>query len=91
MKLRNVAHNGASYQGYTEDELQGLGVPELVVNQAKTEQVLADIQLNRKQAYAEESDPLFLEWQYDQTPEKEQAWRDKVAEIKARYPLPSEV
>ncbi len=44
----------------------------------------------RKKAYVSESDPLYMEWQYDQTPGKEQAWRDKVAEIKARYPLPSE-
>ncbi|MGL6583948.1 hypothetical protein ACSZOO_03170 [Aeromonas hydrophila] len=41
----------------------------------------------RKRAYVAESDPLFLEWQYDKTPEAEQAWRYKVAEIKARYPL----
>lgn len=45
---------------------------------------------NRRLAYAAESDPLYMEWQYDQTAEAEQAWRDKVAEIKARYPLPVE-
>jgi hypothetical protein len=38
-----------------------------------------------------EADPLFLEWQYDETPEKEKAWRDKVAEIKALYPLPDRI
>lgn len=43
----------------------------------------------RSAAYRRESDPLYLEWQYDQTPEAEQVWRDKVAEIKARYPLPA--
>ena len=41
----------------------------------------------REDAYRTESDPLFLEWQYDKTPEAEQAWLDKVAEIKARYPV----
>lgn len=41
----------------------------------------------RKEAYIKESDPLFIEWQYDQTPECEQHWRDKVLEIKARYPI----
>jgi len=41
----------------------------------------------RKITYARESDPLYMEWQFDKTPESEQAWRDKVAEIKARYPL----
>ena len=42
----------------------------------------------RKKAYKTQSDPLYMEWQFDKTAETEQAWRDKVAEIKARYPLP---
>lgn len=41
----------------------------------------------RKQAYQRESDSLFMEWQFDQTPETEQRWRDKVNQIKTRYPL----
>ncbi|MFA0670103.1 hypothetical protein AB4584_12850 [Vibrio splendidus] len=41
----------------------------------------------RKRAYKLESDPLFIEWQFDQTLEKEKQWRDKVIEIKALYPL----
>lgn len=51
-----------------------------------TAQAIAD----RKTAYVSESDPLYMEWQYDGTAESEQLWRDTVAEIKARYPLPSE-
>lgn len=43
----------------------------------------------RRALYVAEADPLFLEWQYDETPEKEKIWRDKVAEIKALYPLPA--
>lgn len=39
----------------------------------------------RAEAYRAESDPLYLELQYDGTAESEQGWRDKVAEIKARY------
>ncbi|MEJ6654655.1 MAG: hypothetical protein QNL70_01420 [Pseudomonas sp.] len=39
----------------------------------------------RQAAYRAESDPLFMEWQFDQAPEKEQAWRDKVIEIKQRF------
>ncbi|MGI0119527.1 hypothetical protein [Zooshikella sp. RANM57] len=42
----------------------------------------------RRQAYKKESDPLYLEWQYDNGKEKELIWRNKVAEIKARYPFP---
>lgn len=48
------------------------------------------VQAIRRNAYRSESDPLFMEWQYDQTAEAEQAWCDKVIEIKARYPLPDQ-
>jgi hypothetical protein len=41
----------------------------------------------RKQMYRNEADPLYMEWQYDQTAESEQVWRDKVAEIKLAYPI----
>ncbi len=52
-------------------------------------QVMANVDILslRKIAYQSESDPLFMEWQFDNTPESEQIWRDKVAEIKLRYPL----
>lgn len=68
---------------------------QVVTNISEISVEIEEIKLNkiheqRQQAYKEESDPLYLEWQYDQTPEKEQAWRDKVAEIKARYPQPTE-
>ncbi|UUQ66343.1 hypothetical protein NLK61_06790 [Pseudomonas fuscovaginae UPB0736] len=51
-------------------------------------QKLENLVAARRTRYVSEADPLFLEWQYDQSPEKEKAWRDKVAEIKALYPLP---
>jgi len=41
----------------------------------------------RQRAYGAESDPLFLEWQYDKTPEAESRWLGKVAEIKSIYPI----
>lgn len=37
----------------------------------------------RKYAYQNEADPLFFKWQLGEA--TEQQWRDKVAEIKARY------
>lgn len=54
------------------------------------EERLASTTAQRAAAYKAESDPLYMEWQYDQTEEAKQAWRDKVAEIKERYPLPTE-
>lgn len=40
--------------------------------------------MQRKQAYMEESDPLFFKWQRDEG--TKQAWLDKIAEIAQRYP-----
>lgn len=47
-----------------------------------------DIRALREAAYRIESDPLFMEARYDDDPIKLTAWKDKVAEIKVRYPLP---
>lgn len=47
-----------------------------------------DIRALREAAYRIESDPLFMEARYDDDPIKLKAWKDKVAEIKVRYPLP---
>lgn len=74
------------------DVLQNLGfsaaqAEALCAEAAKTTQ-LENAIAARRTLYMTEADPLFLEWQYDETPEKEKAWRDKVAEIKALYPLP---
>lgn len=41
----------------------------------------------RVEAYKNESDGLFIEWQYEGTATAELIWRNKVAEIKARFPL----
>lgn len=68
--------------GFTADQ-----ATELCNEAAKTIQLENSIAA-RRTLYVTEADPLFLEWQYDETPEKEKAWRDKVAEIKALYPLP---
>jgi hypothetical protein len=38
----------------------------------------------RKAAYQAEADPLFFKWQRGES--TEQAWLDKIAEIRARYP-----
>lgn len=64
-------------------------IPQNIIDDAVVAAKIEAVKTARKKAYIEESDPLFLEWQYDQSAEKEQAWRDKVAEIKMRYPLPT--
>lgn len=42
----------------------------------------------RQSAYQRESDPLNFKWQISGLDEDRQAWLDKRAEIKARYPDP---
>lgn len=79
-----------SHTNTSEDYMLKLGMNneqiESVLRQKKYEEgdgVIA----KRKAAYELESDPLFLEWQYDKSPESEQRWREKVLEIKEIYPF----
>lgn len=82
-------YNGIQYVAFDTDseEWKSLNISDVdkatIVNEFLYEQTVKD----RESAYKSESDPLYMEWQFDQTPESEQAWRDKVAEIKLRYPL----
>ena len=41
----------------------------------------------RKREYATTTDPLFMEWQYDQTPESKAAWIEGVAKLKRDFPF----
>lgn len=88
--LKSLSYGGIHFTECPPEFLAANGVPADVIAAALAAQKLAEAQDARRAAYVAESDPLFLEWQYDQTAETEQAWRDKVAEIKARHPLPAE-
>jgi len=81
--------NGQTHSDFTDSYMLALGMNqeqiESVLNQKSFE--LSQNKDKRQTAYKSESDPLYMEWQFDQTAESEQAWRDKVAEIKLRYPL----
>jgi hypothetical protein len=68
------------------------GTPELIDGVWKqiwtiTEKSLDEInvihEFNRKEAYKEESDPLFFKWQRGEATQQE--WLDKVNEIKQRW------
>lgn len=54
-----------------------------VVTDKPAEEVSAIQESNRKQAYIDESDPLFFKWQRGEATEQE--WIDKVNEIKQRW------
>ncbi|MFZ3441136.1 hypothetical protein L2D37_25690 [Vibrio harveyi] len=88
--LIDVSYSGKQYFQYEEKDLIEADIPADVIEAAKAKAETDRVVALRQSAYKQESDPLYMEWQYDQTAESEKAWRDKVAEIKARYPLPSE-
>ena len=81
--------NGVSHTDVSREYMNNLGMSTEQVNSVLTQR---DFELSqnpnkRLDAYRAESDPLYMEWQYDFTPESEQAWRDKVLQIKQRYPI----
>lgn len=54
-----------------------------IVTDKPIEEINAIHDSNRKQAYREESDPLFFKWQRGEATQQE--WLDKVNEIKQRW------
>jgi len=87
--MNTYIFEGLSHSDFTDSYMLTLGMNteqmESVLNQ-KTFELSQNVN-NRQNAYKAESDQLYMEWQFDQTAESEQTWRDKVSEIKARYPL----
>lgn len=84
-------NGGVTHTDTTPEYMQSIGMNadqiESVLSQKEYEDSLW--KTKRAAAYKAESDPLFIEWQYNQKAAQETAWRDKVAEIKARYPRPT--
>ncbi|MEX0662118.1 MAG: hypothetical protein WEA58_03975 [Balneolaceae bacterium] len=56
------------------------------VEAENSEDELQAVKNNRRNAYRDESDPLFLKWKRNEATEQE--WLDKIQEIKERYPKP---
>ena len=83
-------YKGASHSNTDGEYMQNLGMEQeqidSVLNQQQFE--LSQNVIKRQDAYKNESDPLFMAAQFDGTPESFNVWKDKVTEIKARYPLP---
>lgn len=83
-------YDGETHDNYDPAFMAELGMSDEVIasvlaqhNYELTEGQLA----HRQHAYVAESDPLFLERQYNKTAASEQAWRDKVEEIKLCHPV----
>lgn len=59
-----------------------------VVNEGLVKPTKAQISAMRQAACQLESDPLFFKWQRGEA--TQQQWLDKIAEIRARYPNPTD-
>lgn len=62
------------------------GKTQVEVDQETLADATERCRVSRLQAYRDESDPLFFDYQKGVT--TKEAWLAKVAEIKARYPKP---
>ena len=56
------------------------------VAQMESESKLQQVENNRRNAYRNEADPLYLKWQRGEATEQE--WLDKIEEIRERFPKP---
>ena len=88
-----LSYQGKKYVNWSAEQLLNEGVPEILVNAAiKNMQEKEQVNL-RSIAYKSESDPLYIEWQFEvetQNPDADtykQKWIEKVQQIKLRYPL----
>ncbi|NNG42734.1 hypothetical protein HJP15_07350 [Pseudoalteromonas sp. NEC-BIFX-2020_002] len=81
---------GVSHSNTSSEYMQALGMDQEQINSVLNQQQFELSQNIEKRAvaYKRESDPLFMAAQFDGTPESFNVWKDKVTEIKARYPLP---
>jgi hypothetical protein len=84
-------HKGHTHTNVTMEYMRGIGMTDEQIDSVLRQKEFegGNVQTLRQQTYRQESDPLYMEWQYDQTEESRQLWVDKVEEIKARYPLPA--
>jgi len=87
--MNTYIFNRQSHSDFNSEYMLSLGMNNEQIESALNQKAfeLSQNLEKRQVAYKAESDPLYMEWQFDQTPESEQAWRDKVEEIKLRYPL----
>ncbi|MDF3240394.1 MULTISPECIES: hypothetical protein [Pseudomonas] len=86
--IKEFKFGGQTTYNATAQQLLDMGFLQSDIDAALKAQDIADVDFNRRLAYRTDSDPLYMEWQYDQTETKEKEWRAKIAEIKARFPLP---
>ncbi|NRD72716.1 hypothetical protein HQQ94_05520 [Shewanella sp. VB17] len=90
MELIDFVVGDKLYKSFTREDAEKAGVDLVIFDAALVNHKKAAVMNNRLTAYKTESDRLYMEWQFDKTPESESRWRQKVIEIKTRYPLLTE-
>ena len=90
MNMFNYIFKGESHQKTTSKYMVALGMNEDQIKSVLNQKEFEGLQFSehRAKAYQEESDPLYMEAQFDGTPEALQVWKGKVNEIKLRFPAP---
>lgn len=81
-------YNNKTHTDITPEYMVALGMDEDAISSVLAQKLFESNQTleRRRDVYRAESDPLFIEWQYDLSVDKEMTWRKKVEEIKSRYP-----
>lgn len=85
--------NGESHTDYSTEYMQSLGMSDDAIESVQTQQQYEISKVNNKkrEAYINEADPLFVEWQKEVAMESDDAddykaaWLAKVSEIKERF------
>lgn len=82
-------HNGEYHTDTSTEYMSKLGLDDDAIEGVLTQKTYEESEQltldNRSEAYKRESDPLFIEANFDNDEVKFELWRDKVKEIKARY------
>lgn len=80
--ITNTAFDGeVLFENLATEEELATAFPDYLVK--KEENRVADSTALRAEAYRNESDPIFFQWQRGE--KNEQEWLNKIAEIKSRY------
>lgn len=85
----NYTFNGEHHTDFSLEYMRSLGMNDEQIESVLRQRDFEESQITRlrRKAYEKRSDPLFMEWQFDKTPEAEKAWRDEVIRVKSDFPM----
>lgn len=97
MNQFSYIHSGKTHTNVSREYMNNIGMTTEAIDSTLQQKEYEEGQniKYRAEAYKKESDPLYIEWQFElesANPEQatyKQRWLDKVTEIKSRYPIPA--